>query len=94
MKITSKVPRGTNFHGGRRDGGKGHFVLPDLPEHTTTRGDFGPKIRNLVPQFYNTYFTWTFVITTVCDCVHVRYTIIKSNLDLRSDLFKTNSPNL
>ena len=21
----------------------------------------------------STYFTWTFVITTVCDCVHVRY---------------------
>ena len=33
---------------GRRDGGTGHFVFPDLPEHTTTRGASGPKIRNLV----------------------------------------------
>ena len=36
---------------GRRDGGTGHFVLPDLPEHTTTCGASGPKIRNLVPRF-------------------------------------------
>ena len=34
-----------------RDGVTGHFVIPDLPEHTTTRGASGPKIRNLVPRF-------------------------------------------
>ena len=75
------MPRGANFTNfanlldggtdGRRDGRTGHFGLPDLPEHTTTRGASGPKIRNLIKQ-YSTHFTWTFVITTVCGCVHVR----------------------
>ena len=61
---------------GRTDGRTGHFVLPDLPEYTTTRGTSGPKIKNLVPRQYSTYFTWTLVITTVCGCVRVRdYTI-------------------
>ena len=36
---------------GRTEGRTGHFVFPDLPEHTTTRGASGPKIRNLVPRF-------------------------------------------
>ena len=36
---------------GGTDGGTGHFVLPDLPEHTTTCGASGPKIKNLSPRF-------------------------------------------
>ena len=32
------------------DGRTGHFVFPDLPEHTTTCGASGPNIRNLVPD--------------------------------------------
>ena len=50
--------RGTNFDGrmngwtdGWMDGWTVHFVFPDLPEHTTTRGASGPKIRNLAPRF-------------------------------------------
>ena len=60
---------------GGTDGRTGHFGLPDLPEHTTTRGASGPKIRNLIKQ-YSTHFTWTFVITTVCGCVHVRDQVV------------------
>ena len=37
---------------GRTDGRTGHFVLPDLPEHTTTCGASGPKIKNLTPRFW------------------------------------------
>ena len=81
------MPRGANLVDGRtegrRDGGTdgrtGHFGLPDLPEHTTTRDAFGPKIRNLIKQ-YSTHFTWTFVITTVCGCVHVRDIYIITDL--------------
>ena len=39
-----KVTRGTNY--GRRDGGTGHFVFPDLPEHTTTCGASGAKVKS------------------------------------------------
>ena len=42
------------------DGGTGHFALPDLPEHTTTRGASDPNIRNLVPRFYSTVQLITF----------------------------------
>ena len=56
------------------DGWTGHFVFPDLPEHTTTCGASGPNIRNLVPDstvhiLHGPYF----VITTVSGFVHVRY---------------------
>ena len=42
-----KVLRDVNFDG-QTDGGTEHFVIPDLPEHTTTCDPSGPKIRNSV----------------------------------------------